>query len=559
MIKAEPRTTEETIAAPTTSRIPSIVLAVAVVAFVVSLAFSPSPAVDLFWQMRTGQLIASTHAVPHHDTFSWTRYGHPWIVHEWAMCLLLWETFQAGGFTDVWLLEAGLLSIIFLTLYSILLHETRAASITAFCLTLWAAKISSPFISPRPHLFTYLFLIVTVGILVDARTRRQSLRMWLLVPICAVWANFHGGVILGVALIALFGICDLIQARISADHGLVDLGKRELLIAVCCALALSLNPYGWRIYEIFTQTVGNRTMPSFVSEWSALDFHDSLGLLFELLFAMTIAGLALTREPRRLAEIAAVALLAHASVTASRNVPLFAFTAMIVAGRHIQSAFDRVLATKGEERSSIFGPTPPIVVPILVAVAVMLQSALFAVDQMRSNPDRSTGLARAASTSFALHFFPAGAVNFIEAERFPAGWRMYNDYNLGSYLLWMMPKRKISMDTQTDVFFGKVLDDYARLDQQPFDWPSIIGRYNPDFVLMSASEPQAYLFGASPSWALVWADSANLDAGGSSNVLIFVRNTPANAAFIDRCRLDCPTLRKHPEMTAIPLTTEAAP
>ena len=125
---------------------------------------------------------------------------------------------------------------------------------------------------------------------------------------------------------------------------------------------------------------------------------------------------------------------------------------------------------------------------------------------------------------------------------------MYNDYNLGSYLMWSMPERKISMDTQTDVFFGSVLDDYARLDQQPFGWEKIVDRYHPDFVVMSAVEPQARLFYTSPKWAIVWADRADLDASGSSNALVFIRNTAENTALIARCRRDCPTLLRHPEM-----------
>ena len=551
----------------TPSRFALIVLGIAVVVFVVALSIAPSPAVDLFWQMRTGQIIVSTGHVPHFDTFSWTRNGHPWIVHEWGMCVLLWSTFKAGGFAGVWVLEAVLLLAIFLTLYLLLHRETRGAPLTAFCLTLWACKMSSPLIAPRPHLFTYLFLIVCIGILLAARRGNPKL-LWWLVPTCVMWANFHGGVILGVGLIALFGVCDLVEAGMSrsgtstigsgplppnpAGTGLVkpdlEIGKRQLVVAACCAVGLSINPYGWHIYEIFTQTVGNKTMPSFVSEWSALDFHDPLGLLFEAMFAIICAGLVFTRESRSLAEIATVVLLAHASLTASRNVPLFAFAGLLVTARHIQSTLDRFLSRKGEDRPELFGPRPPSVISVVVAIAVVAVSTMTAVDQMRRSPDRSSGLAKAASTSFALHYFPADAVRFLKTEQLPADWRMYNDYNLGSYLMWSMPERKISMDTQTDVFFGGVLDDYARLDQQPFGWEKILAFYHPDFVVMSAAEPQARLFYTSPRWALVWADTADLDSSGSSNALIFIKNSRENASVIERCRRDCPTLVRHPEM-----------
>ena len=38
---------------------------------------------DLWWHLRTGQLIVETGHVPHSDPFSFTRAGHAWVSHEW--------------------------------------------------------------------------------------------------------------------------------------------------------------------------------------------------------------------------------------------------------------------------------------------------------------------------------------------------------------------------------------------------------------------------------------------------------------------------------------------
>ncbi len=38
---------------------------------------------DLWWHLRTGQLVVQTHAVFHTDPYSFTRSGQPWIDHEW--------------------------------------------------------------------------------------------------------------------------------------------------------------------------------------------------------------------------------------------------------------------------------------------------------------------------------------------------------------------------------------------------------------------------------------------------------------------------------------------
>ena len=45
---------------------------------------------DVWWHLRTGQLILHDHAVPHTDPFSFTRFGQPWVNHEWLSDLLLY-------------------------------------------------------------------------------------------------------------------------------------------------------------------------------------------------------------------------------------------------------------------------------------------------------------------------------------------------------------------------------------------------------------------------------------------------------------------------------------
>jgi hypothetical protein len=73
------------------------ILALAAALFAVGLCVNPGPASDLFWQLRTGHIIVAEHRVPHFDTFSWTRHGAPWVVHEWLAFVLLWEAYRHGG------------------------------------------------------------------------------------------------------------------------------------------------------------------------------------------------------------------------------------------------------------------------------------------------------------------------------------------------------------------------------------------------------------------------------------------------------------------------------
>src|SRR5215211_1914720 len=61
---------------------------------VVVYALEPSIAADLWWQLKTGELIWTTGRVPHSDVFSHTSAGHPWQVQEWLSELIFYGLYH---------------------------------------------------------------------------------------------------------------------------------------------------------------------------------------------------------------------------------------------------------------------------------------------------------------------------------------------------------------------------------------------------------------------------------------------------------------------------------
>src|SRR5215472_9249008 len=56
---------------------------------------------DLWWHLKLGQIIATTHAIPSTELFSHTAPGHPWTAHEWLAQLSMYCAYQAGGNTGL--------------------------------------------------------------------------------------------------------------------------------------------------------------------------------------------------------------------------------------------------------------------------------------------------------------------------------------------------------------------------------------------------------------------------------------------------------------------------
>jgi len=96
-----------------------------------------------------------------------------------------------AGLKDVTLMAATLLSLVpaLLALHAI---WRGAAGVVLVPLVLLGANVLNIHFLARPHIFTLVLLSATVWML--ERDRRQSSnRIWILVPLMALWANLHGG------------------------------------------------------------------------------------------------------------------------------------------------------------------------------------------------------------------------------------------------------------------------------------------------------------------------------------------------------------------------------
>ena len=47
---------------------------------------------DLWWHLRTGQIIWTNRAIPRTDLLSFTTGGHAWVPHEWLSQLSIPHT-----------------------------------------------------------------------------------------------------------------------------------------------------------------------------------------------------------------------------------------------------------------------------------------------------------------------------------------------------------------------------------------------------------------------------------------------------------------------------------
>jgi hypothetical protein len=189
----------------------SFALALIISAAVFAAGFCKIADLDFWWHLKTGELIATSGEIPRQDVYSFTARGREYIDHEWLFQLLqffLYSTFGPAG------IAVGKCIVISATFVLAALYAVgRGASpVAAAGVTLLAIAGGITRFIERPETFSTLFAVVTF-VLLDRHARTGDRRPLLVLPLlCALWANVHAAVIVGLVIQLCFGLRQLAAA-----------------------------------------------------------------------------------------------------------------------------------------------------------------------------------------------------------------------------------------------------------------------------------------------------------------------------------------------------------
>lgn len=492
------------------------------------LCLIPQRNLDFFWQLRTGDDILRTGRVPHVDTYSWTNRGTPWCVPEWLSFVVYSLAFKAGGTLATWLLMTACTLALAVLLWWWLLKTVRPS--TALLLASLAILTLFMFVQERPYCFTYLLLALSMMVVVRARDGHTR-HLQLLLPITALWANLHQAVVVLIGILATVTAGDLAGAMVDRLRRRADAATGRLRSAgvfaaatTGCAIAAMASPYGWQLYKNVWETLRDPVAMEHVVEWQPV-WHFTVVQFpgFYPLIALIAFGWLRPSGPRDLGAIFATLTLLFQALMHSRNVPLFGITAVVLAARDVDSALAAYSAPLPRWAGRLGG--------LFAAVAVVTILGLFVRSTRQGVGDnlQSTG-----DAAIGLGWFPSRAVDFVQSEGFPAGLRLFNDYNIGGYLIYRLPSEPVFMDGRNDVYAGATLRAYSHA-ATPDGTASLTREYDLDCV-MTTVEQQAHSFYDTPGWTLVYVDPPT--DGSTAQCFIFLRDRPSFLPLINRCRHD---------------------
>jgi hypothetical protein len=381
---------------------------------------------DTWWQLRAGQEIVQLGSVPLRDAFSFTRAGEYWPNHEWLAQVVLYALYRTGGLPLVTLAAAIVVTVAWLIAWQLTPGTTwRRLALSALALPVFVSQWSL-----RPQVFTLLFLALALWLLV---TRREALLPLLFVP----WANMHGGVVLGVAV-----VLGVTAARVLRAGTLLI---RPVVAAAGCVLATAATPLGFSLWTEVPASLARLRLYG-VTEWQSAGITDPSLTPYWLILA-GIVGLAAIERPWRWSEDApfvmafAALALAPVSLSASRNAPPFLLVGIPATGALLFSRFPPGAPRTRREQ--------PVVNAVVLAGAAAAAVA-------------TVGYAWSAPAA-RLQWRPMSDGAIAAVAGCPAP--LYNRYDDGGYLIWFVPQQKVFIDSRQDPYPPALVMEHIRLER----------------------------------------------------------------------------------------------
>ena len=442
---------------------------------------------DTWWQLRAGEAMWTSHHIMLHDQFSHTVSGGYWPNHEWLAQLAFYAAYKVGGLPLLTVLCAAAVT----TCWAVVASLTPASSRVRLALLGAGAILTSPAWSLRPQVFSLALFAIVLQILVARR------RLWILMPVFVLWANVHGGVVLGVVLLTAAVVATAVvePARF----------RRMAIVAAACLLCTAATPLGFTLWKEVPLSLA-RLRAYGVIEWQP----PGLALVdvpFWLAGAAVCVLLLTSRS--RLRSSSTVAFLGIAAsmffvlaLQTRRNIPPFVICAVPLVG---------MLTTRAESRRSVVRRERPALNAAVLGTVAVACAGLVAAAWSGPSPR--------------LGWNPISSELRHAIANCPG--RLYNRYDDGGYLIWFARDKKVFIDSRQDPYSQDMVHRHVQLETTG-EYKPLFARYDIGCALTTRESPLARAL-ARDGWR---------ESSGEGSWALFARPAAALVAIRSAVRLE---------------------
>jgi hypothetical protein len=450
---------------------------------------------DMWWHLKSGEIIATTRMIPTTDTFSYTSNHQSTIPHEWLSQLFIYGAYKAGGYRGLMLWLSVLTSCLLVGGYCLCsLYSGNAKVGFVGAVALWT--FSTVGLAIRPHMVGYLLLVGEL-IFIHLGSTRNPRWFLALPPLFAVWINSHGSFFLGIIVLGIYVFGSFFHFRAGALFASRWDSSRQRLLILCFILsiaALFLNPVGAKQVFYPLDTLLHQPINlSQIYEWQPLQLNQGRGAALLVVLGCFYL-LALVRNSElSLQELLLLAVGTWMAVSHERM--LFSF------GILVAPILSRLLSGSWEKYDAEIDR------PALNA-AFIAGSLLIAIWAFPSSRNIQAQIDDSN---------PANAVKYLDSHNLTGP--MLNEYAFGGYLIWAAPNRPVFIDGRADVYeWAGVLKEFSGWATLQDDPRKLLDKYKVEICLLAPHSPMVTVLPLM-DWKRVYSDDESV---------IFVRGSALN-------------------------------
>jgi len=485
---------------------------------------------------------------------------------EWGFEAVLYLVYSVAG-------QYGVSFMIWAIVFGIfwLLYEATALRGGNPLLTVLAIFAFSGFlrirIQPRPEIFTYLFIALTIYLLSEYYFGRRKRAIYLFPPLILVWANSHPTYLMAFGLCGAFFIDALARAAWHKELRWAKLRQwivPPLLTGFLGLILCGLNPhgYGWLLAPLHMISRGQGTASSnillSISELTPV-VGTGFYVYYKAAIAFALVSLVLGTIGRRvyLLDILLFAIAFKGAWGSARAVSMMGLFlspgASIQLTGFVETAYGwfdaRKMAqpkqsVKGKKRKSREGGQEHAAVPEPKSRLNWRQAATLAVVACTLAGFGGITLAFSMTqleygVGITEHKFSFKAAEFL--RRYPVPGKMFNFFDIGGFLDWQLyPQALTFIDGRT--YNHTVFAEHQMVTAAAPEWDKVLRKYGVTYIVIKSMDssgmilPLVPALANDPGWSLVFSDGL---------FLIFVRNTPELQGYVRRHQIPKSVIPQH--------------
>lgn len=466
-----------------------------------TLSILPLRDYDIWFHLKSGEIIAQK-GIIHYDVFSYNTQGREWFPYEWLFQIIIYYFSKVFGVESIKFLIGFVMTGMMLILYTIIRKIFKVHWIFSFALVFYFFASIYEFLSARPHIFAYTFLLTNLFLILLYFFKKKNLLI-LTIPITLMWTNLHGSIFLDVGLFGGYSFVSFIYFLLEKNKDWFVKFKTLGLFTILTAILTILPPLyltQYRLLIIFFQQ--NNLISKFIDEWTPLIsnpypflFFSSTVALVTALFIFTIVKKKIWREALWIIPLLPFPIL---SFTASRNVFLGYISLTLILAWVL--SFIEPFKLKRVSQIALFA--------LLLAVIVGHIYIL--------NNKRTVVMAQ-------KFYYPVQATQFIKTNHFKG--HMFNEYGYGGYILYQLyPEEKVFYDGRTDLYLEReipdTLDIATKKNLPDQDYSKFLNnlwnKYKISYVIIrteshAVERKIGKILVNDPNWSLIfWDDAAQI-------------------------------------------------